>query len=80
MREALLAFIKATQENAGTIRRQIVLAAGGNDYPKLWFGYGYFNPRGVLYWTSDYEQIDLSNEEAVDWFLASMVLPAHDSP
>ncbi len=75
MKETLLAFVKATQFAAEDIRRHVVLKPSGLDYPHLWFGYGYFDRDKVLVWKDAGTQEIMTNEAAVDLFLASMQEP-----
>lgn len=72
MREKLLAFIASASEAAavGDLRNHFELSVGGHQFPRIWFGAGYFDHRTVVLWTDadNYEQAP--PEVAVDALLA----------
>ena len=71
MRESLLTFIRAAQEEARsgeTLRGDFILSLGGIT-PQLRFGYGYHEVGKVLVFLPQGGQKEMSAEEAVDLLL-----------
>lgn len=73
MREKLIAFIKAIQDDVTgeghAENRELIRVSGSSRFPSLDFGYEYFPASKVLFWKSDTEYEELSVEDAVDRFL-----------